>query len=592
MALHPPFTSNDALAVTHKGVRRLFVLDSPEILIGSASHLDITLSGDQGIAARHARLHFFDGTWRIARLNEAVVLVNGLAVDDIALMRADVIVIGGAQLRLVPASAVDIVDNDDSDSSDLFGLDDSAGSDDTPAGEKARPPLKVMLPHTDVPCLALTYLGHVREVQLELDGLTIGSAEDNDVVLDHPFIARHHARIDITDDGVFLLDLGSATGTLVNDAAQTSWELTGSETIRIGPATLVFKPRFTPETLDDRKPVQSRKQEAPGHATGLPQRKPIVFVPGFMGSQLLLGDKVVWPNLRILATQTEVYSLPETTPLQVKGLVEEVVIVPNLYKQEQYSQLTDFLRDSLGYKTGVDLLEFAYDWRKDLRLAAGQLRDQVNAWRASLANPDAKVIIIAHSMGCLVTRYYIDVLGGDKTVERVILMGGPHRGTPKIVEALLTGKGLLPFSVLDTRIRDVVATFPSVYQLLPIYPAVFNSSDGAIDIFSDARWTAEPYHTMLEDARKFRSELSPTARLPTLCIVGYGNKTVAKARVQIGSGGLWEEVKFIEDSEGDSTIPVYSAILEGADFHPVKQSHGALFVDNDVRFRLKLELLK
>lgn len=97
---------------------------------------------------------------------------------------------------------------------------------------------------------------------------------------------------------------------------------------------------------------------------------------------------------------------------------------------------------------------------------------------------------------------------------------------------------------------------------------------------------------MLEDARKFRSEPSPTARLPTLCIVGYGNKTVAKARVQIGSEGFWEEIKFIEDSEGGSTIPVYSAILDGADFHPVKQSHGALFVDNDVRFRLKLELLK
>lgn len=83
---------------------------------------------------------------------------------------------------------------------------------------------------------------------------------------------------------------------------------------------------------------------------------------------------------------------------------------------------------------------------------------------------------------------------------------------------------------------------------MPSGPAVFNSSDGAIDIFSDARLTAEPYHTMLEDARKFRSEQSPMARFPALCIVGYGHKTVAKARVQIGSSGLWEDVKFIEDS--------------------------------------------
>ncbi len=591
MALHPPFTSKYALAVTHQGVRRLFVLDSPEIQMGSASHLDITFSGDKAIAACHARLYFAEGVWRMSRLAAAVVLVNGQAVDDIALTHNDVIGIGGAQLRLVPSAASDVVDSDDSDSSDLFGIDDADREEDTQAGEKARPPLKVMLPHTDVPSLALTYLGHVREVQMELDGLTIGSADDNDVVLEHPLIARHHARIDLTADGVLLMDLGSATGTLVNDKPQSSWKLTGAETVRIGPATLVFKPKFTPETLVDRQPARPQQPKTSQPRT-LPKRKPIVFVPGFMGSQLWLGDKVVWPNLRTLATQTELYKLPETTPLQVKGLVEDVVIVPNLYKQEQYSQLTDFLRDSLGYTAGLDLLEFAYDWRKDLRLAARHLRDQIDTWRASSANPSAKIIVIAHSMGCLVTRYYIDVLGGDAAVERVILMGGPHRGTPKIVEALLTGKGLLPFSVLDTRIRDVVATFPSVYQLLPIYPAVFNSSDDAIDIFSDARWTALPYHTMLEDARKFRSELSPTARLPTLCIVGYGNKTVAKARVQIGLSGLWEEVRFIEDSEGDSTIPVYSAILEGADFHPVKQSHGALFVDNDVRFRLKLELLK
>jgi pimeloyl-ACP methyl ester carboxylesterase len=592
MALHPPFNSNNALAVMHKGVRRIFVLDSPEILIGSASHLDITISGDQAVAFHHARLRFADGAWGISRLADAAVLVNGRAVDDASLAQDDVVSIGGAQLRLVPATAADAADSDDSDSSDLFGAEDAGQDQVAPTGGAAQPPLKVILPHTDIPCVAISYSGHVWEVQLELDGLTVGSADDNDVVLDHPLIARHHARIDITSEGVYLLDLGSATGTLVNDRPKSSWKLNGAETIRIGPATLVFKPKFTPATLVDHQPTQPQQHTTTEQIHSVPKRKPIVFVPGFMGSQLWLGDKVVWPNLRTLATRTEVYMLPETSPLQVKGLVEDVVIVPNLYKQEQYSQLTDFLREGLGYKTNVDLLEFAYDWRKDLRLAARQLREQIDAWRASSADPHAKVIIMAHSMGCLVTRYYIDVLGGDAAVERVILMGGPHRGTPKIVEALLTGKGLLPFSVLDKRIRDVVATFPSVYQLLPIYPAVFNNSDSAIDIFSDARWTAEPYHTMLEDARKFRSELSPTARLPTLCIVGYGNKTVAKARVEIGASGIWETVKFIEDSEGDCTIPVSSAILDGADFHPVKQSHGALFVDNDVRFRLKLELLK
>jgi len=35
-----------------------------------------------------------------------------------------------------------------------------------------------------------------------------------------------------------------------------------------------------------------------------------------------------------------------------------------------------------------------------------------------------------------------------------------------------------------------------------------------------------------------------------------------------------------------------SAYLPGSDIHPVQQHHGTLFVDNDVRMRLKLELTR
>lgn len=65
-----------------------------------------------------------------------------------------------------------------------------------------------------------------------------------------------------------------------------------------------------------------------------------------------------------------------------------------------------------------------------------------------------------------------------------------------------------------------------------------------------------------------------------------------KANVKISIDGQWQDATFIEDPDGDATIPVSSALLDGADFHPVQQSHGALFVDNDVKFRLKLELMK
>jgi hypothetical protein len=44
-------------------------------------------------------------------------------------------------------------------------------------------------------------------------------------------------------------------------------------------------------------------------------------------------------------------------------------------------------------------------------------------------------------------------------------------------------------------------------------------------------------------------------------------------------------------ANGDGSVPENSAVLQGADFHPVHQLHGALFVDNDVKMRLRLELI-
>jgi len=43
---------------------------------------------------------------------------------------------------------------------------------------------------------------------------------------------------------------------------------------------------------------------------------------------------------------------------------------------------------------------------------------------------------------------------------------------------------------------------------------------------------------------------------------------------------------------GDGTIPERSALLKGAEIHPVRQHHGSLYVDSDVRMRLKLELTR
>ena len=49
---------------------------------------------------------------------------------------------------------------------------------------------------------------------------------------------------------------------------------------------------------------------------------------------------------------------------------------------------------------------------------------------------------------------------------------------------------------------------------------------------------------------------------------------------------------YTSEPGGDNTIPERSAVLEGSDIHPVQQYHGTLYVDNDVKMRLKLELTR
>ena len=39
-------------------------------------------------------------------------------------------------------------------------------------------------------------------------------------------------------------------------------------------------------------------------------------------------------------------------------------------------------------------------------------------------------------------------------------------------------------------------------------------------------------------------------------------------------------------------VPEENALVEGAEIHPVLQQHGSLYVDNDVKMRLKLELTR
>jgi len=552
------------------GQEQEFLLEKSAITLGRSATSDITLS-DAKVSRVHARLQCNTTDCTLTDLGSANgIRVNGVAVERALLAPGDVIGLGDSTLRFVidtPAFEPEIM-----------AIDSEADLDAT----LAQATVPMTLTNTDLPRLAIHTPDRTWEVLLTQESLTIGRHTGSDLLLDQAKASRHHARIERVGDGFRLRDLGSTNGTWLGSQRIDARLLRHGDTIRIGDARLVFKAGFG---LEDLTLVEEQRRLT--DLTRTLSRPPVVFVPGMMGSQLWRGNERLWPDVKRLFTQPEIYRFQADQGFQAHGIVGEVVVIPNLIKQQQYSRLGDYLEEALGYQRGQDLLEFAYDFRQDNRISAQQLAMMIDHWQ--VAPP---ITLIAHSLGCLVSRYYVERLGGKQKVGRLILLGGPHNGFPKAVSNLLVGPDFLPFGLMSNRMRDVLATFPSMYQTLPINATVVDQEGRPIDLFADERWLPAPQRPFLREAKAFRHELGLHSSVPTVSIFGYGLKTISSIQVQRDAEGRWQKVDFVTQDSGDASIPEASAVLAGSEIHPVQQHHGALYVDSDVKMRLKLELTK
>jgi pSer/pThr/pTyr-binding forkhead associated (FHA) protein len=425
------------------------------------------------------------------------------------------------------------------------------------------------------------------EAVMAKDILSMGRGEQNDVVLQTGQASRRHAQIERRGDEFVLHDLNSTNGTWFRGERVDERKLEDGDTFRIGNALMVFKKGFEPEDL-----TMMDVAGALPAPKGWADHRPVVIVPGLMGSELWLGGQKLWPNLGRMLSDAEILALPGDAPIEARGLVNEVVVIPNIIKLAQYNRLSEFLEETLGYERGRNLLEFPYDWRQDNRVSARRLGQAIEEWQSRIPEANRPITIIAHSLGCLVSRYYVDCLGGREKVGRVLFLGGPHYGVPKSIPVMLAGPGLLPFGLMDGRLRRVLTTFPSSYQILPTYPCVQDHQGKTVNVLLEDSWVSDGQRSLLRNAASFWRELGHRCSVPAVAVFGYGMKTVTSIRIREHSNGLWKKADLTLDNKGDTGVPERSAVLEGAEIHPVMQHHGSLYVDNDVKMRLKLELLK
>lgn len=331
----------------------------------------------------------------------------------------------------------------------------------------------------------------------------------------------------------------------------------------------------------------------------------IILLPGILGSSLAKDGKPLWgssigsiSNL-VFSNALDTLALNGSDDgqddigdgVEVTGVVPNVEIIPGFWKHGGYSIVSRSLRAGIRVEQGKNYFEFGYDWRRDNRVSARRLdrfaREKLKAWQKDSGNENAKVVLVAHSMGGLVSRYFIECLEGWRITRRLISIGTPFRGSLDSLGTICNGaaKKIGPITIDATKASR---TFQSLYQLLPIYPVIGVGDAPLVRVDSldlpnldrSRASAALQFHTEVRDAHEDnlkRQEYQDLGELiaPT---VGVDQPTFLSARVS--TAGQVELLRTYEgkDLYGDGTVPRVSAVpvdFKGVASH-VANTHSVL----------------
>lgn len=250
---------------------------------------------------------------------------------------------------------------------------------------------------------------------------------------------------------------------------------------------------------------------------------------------------------------------------------------------------------------GRNLLLFPYDWRRDNRVAGRRLAREAERWlhdwrTAPDGNPQAKLVLIAHSMGGLVSRYFLECLEGWRDTRTLITFGTPYRGSLNSLDSLANGfsKGIGP---LKADLSPLLRSFTSLYQLLPIYPCCTADGDSLLRVSEISiphvdRSRAEAalgFHREIREAvgRHLDDDAYRQGRYAIRPVVASEHPTYQSAMIS-GDGVELVRAYENEDQGGDGTVPRVSATPIELDDEPspgavyAPERHGSLQNDQGV----------
>jgi hypothetical protein len=237
-----------------------------------------------------------------------------------------------------------------------------------------------------------------------------------------------------------------------------------------------------------------------------------------------------------------------------------------------------------GYVAEKDLFTFPYEWRDSNKVNAVELKEKIKDIKSQTHFP--KVNVVAHSMGGLLAREYIESDYYDDDVDKLITIGTPHLGAPKDYVTWEAGeflgfwrsifKNILTLEALEKGFGGVFSYLhkrpvSSVQELLPVYNYLFDDEKG--QVLRNTYPDNYPRNEFLENLNR-DGNLNNLNKIEFTKIVGKLNIESTYSGYNVAEGGdfgLWEHgypkyfdlpilrKKGLKYEDGDQTVPLYSA---------------------------------
>ncbi len=245
----------------------------------------------------------------------------------------------------------------------------------------------------------------------------------------------------------------------------------------------------------------------------------------------------------------------------------------------------------LALAQGWNVRAFWFDWRKDLTIAADELRARISGWFP----PAAPVHLVAHSMGGLVARTFIarhpgrwqtmwDAATGGRLGGRLIMLGTPNHGSFAAPRALTGLEGIVKkLALFDSRHQPadlllILNSFVGLYQMLPS-PLVMGRMEALYHADIWGELNVPQRH--LDAARKHHDLLAGVVEPERMIfIAGHNQPTFG----DIADLGDWQRLRqpdaYAVTAQGDGWVPHHFGLLhrDGAPIpaYYVEEGHGNL----------------